>query len=164
MSQTDLLIRAFEPDDIVEVTELLNQPRAIWGTLQLPYASVAERRKNLEHVRGLHLVAVIEGKVIGEIGLMPVDRPRRAHAAAIGMAGHDAYPRRGAGNALMAGGRGNAGKGPNHSPPAFKVWADNARAIALYERFGFEREGLLRRYAFRDGAYVDSIPMARLRG
>jgi putative acetyltransferase len=43
------------------------------------------------------------------------------------------------------------------------VYTDNIRAIALYERFGFEREGLCRAYAWRDGAYVDSLAMARLR-
>lgn len=43
------------------------------------------------------------------------------------------------------------------------VFADNAAAIALYEKLGFEREGVLRSYAFRDGAYVDVLAMARLR-
>lgn len=43
------------------------------------------------------------------------------------------------------------------------VYADNARAIGLYERFGFEREGFHPAYSFRNGAYVDSISMARLR-
>ena len=44
------------------------------------------------------------------------------------------------------------------------VFHDNERAIRLYERIGFEREGVLRAYAFRDGRYVDVIAMARLNG
>ena len=44
-----------------------------------------------------------------------------------------------------------------------EVWPHNEAAIGLYERFGFEREGLYRAYAWRDGAYVDSLAMARLR-
>ena len=43
------------------------------------------------------------------------------------------------------------------------VYADNAGAITLYERFGFEREGVHQAYAWRDGAYVDSLSMARVR-
>ena len=35
--------------------------------------------------------------------------------------------------------------------------------IALYEQFGFEREGTHRRYAFRNGEYVDAYSMARIR-
>jgi putative acetyltransferase len=43
------------------------------------------------------------------------------------------------------------------------VYADNAAGVALYEKFGFEVEGTHRRYAFRDGEYVDAYAMARLR-
>ena len=42
------------------------------------------------------------------------------------------------------------------------VFTDNARAIALYKRCGFEIEGTLRQYAFRDGAFVDAYGMARV--
>ena len=37
---------------------------------------------------------------------------------------------------------------------------DNARAIALYERVGFKREGLLRDAVLLDGRYMDMILMA----
>jgi len=36
--------------------------------------------------------------------------------------------------------------------------------IALYEKFGFKREGSHRRYAFREGRFVDAYSMARVRG
>ena len=43
------------------------------------------------------------------------------------------------------------------------VYTDNDAAIHLYEKQGFEIEGTLRNYAFRDGRYVDSYAMARIR-
>jgi RimJ/RimL family protein N-acetyltransferase len=42
------------------------------------------------------------------------------------------------------------------------VHADNARAIALYERIGFVREGVARDAVFVDGQYRDAISMARV--
>jgi len=44
-----------------------------------------------------------------------------------------------------------------------RVYVDNAPAIALYEKFGFEIEGTHRRFALRNGEYVDAHVMARLR-
>jgi putative acetyltransferase len=43
------------------------------------------------------------------------------------------------------------------------VFTDNESAIALYRNFGFEIEGTLRKYAFRDGAFVDAYSMARVK-
>ena len=42
------------------------------------------------------------------------------------------------------------------------VFVDNAPAIALYRKFGFEIEGTHRAYALRDGRYADVHAMARL--
>lgn len=39
-----------------------------------------------------------------------------------------------------------------------------ARAVALYEKHGFVREGVGRGYALRNGEYVDVHLMARLSG
>jgi putative acetyltransferase len=33
----------------------------------------------------------------------------------------------------------------------------------LYRKFGFETEGVFRDYAVRDGVFVDTLSMARLR-
>ena len=107
-------------------------------------------------------MAVIEGKVIGMIGLHR-EADRRAHAASIGMAVHDAYAGRGAGSALMAAVVDLADNWLQLKRLELSVYADNPPAIALYERFGFEREGLLRAYAWRGGAFVDAVTMARLR-
>jgi putative acetyltransferase len=163
--RSDILIRAMEPADLPDITEAWNQPNAYAGTLQLPYTSLASRqaRWGTPSPTQHSLVAVIEGKAIGMIGLSRQDSPRRSHVGYIGMAVHDAYARRGAGTALMAAVVDLADNWLQLKRLELGVYADNARAIALYERYGFEREGLYRAYAWRAGAYADSLAMARLR-
>ena len=160
----DILIRALEPGDIPDLTEAWNQPNAYAGTLQLPYTSMDARQKRSASAPATltRLVAVIDGKVIGCIGLERFEN-RRSHAGQFGLAVHDAYAGRGAGTALLAAMIDLADNWLNLKRLELSVYADNVRAIALYERFGFEREGLRRSYAWRDGAYVDSLAMARLR-
>jgi putative acetyltransferase len=160
----DILIRAMEPADLPDLTEAWNQPGAYGGTLQLPYTSLDARQKRFAATPAnlTRLVAVIDGKVIGAIGLDRFEN-RRSHAAQFGIAVHDAYAGRGAGSAMIAAVLDLADNWLQLKRIEISAYADNTRAIALYERFGFEREGCYRAYAWRDGAYVDSIAMARLR-
>lgn len=160
---SDIVVRAAEPSDIAAITEVMNQPRAYWGTLQWPYHSVALRETRFTVDRNnAQLVALLDGKVVGNIGLHREIAHRRAHCASIGMAVHDAYAGRGVGSALVAAVVDLAERWWNIKRIELAVYADNPRAIALYERFGFQREGLHRAYAWRDGEYVDSLAMARL--
>lgn len=162
--RSDILVRAMEPTDLPDLTEAWNQPNAYAGTLQLPFTSLEARQKRHAATGPnlTRLVAVIDGKVIGALGLDRFEN-RRAHAAQFGIAVHDAYAGRGAGSALIAAMLELADNWLQIRRIELNVYADNARAIALYERFGFEREGLYRAYAWRNGKYVDSLAMARLR-
>ena len=45
MSQGEILIRAAEPEDVPDLTEVMNQPRAVWGTMQVPF-TMRRRNKN----------------------------------------------------------------------------------------------------------------------
>lgn len=164
MSQDEILIRAAEPEDVPDLTEAMNQPRAVWGTMQVPFTSVATRRERFKVTSAAQtlLVAVIGGKVIGSLGLNRLEG-RRSSVGTIGMGVHDAYAGRGVGTALMAAAVEQADRWLALRRLELTVWSDNTRAVALYERFGFEREGLMRGYAWRDGEYVDAISMARIR-
>jgi putative acetyltransferase len=158
-------IRAFRRDDWQDVTELWQQPEVIWGTLQMPYQSLDDLRRRLENPpEGLHrLVAVAEdGCVIGMLGLQ-VGRGRAAHAAHIGMMVHPDFHNQGVGSALIEAAINLAEKWLNLIRLDLQVYTDNAAAIHLYEKFGFQIEGTLRRYAYRDGEYVDAYTMARVR-
>jgi putative acetyltransferase len=160
---SDIVVRAAEPSDVAAITEVMNQPRAYWGTLQWPHHSVTLREQKFAPDRNnAQLVALLDGKLVGNIGLHREIAHRRAHCASIGMAVHDAYAGRGVGSALMAAVVDLAERWWNIKRLELSVYADNARAIALYERFGFVREGLFKAYAWRDGEYADSLAMARL--
>ncbi len=110
------------------------------------------------------LVACVDGEVVGNLGLeTSPTRPRIRHAGSIGMAVRDDWQGQGVGTALMEAALDLADNWLNLTRIELRVYVDNSAAVALYKRFGFEIEGTHRRYAFRDGEYVDAYSMARLR-
>ena len=159
-------IRAAEPEDYEAIRETMMQPLAQAQTLQLPYPPLEMWKKRLaETPAGDHvLVAEIDGKVIGNLGLhaMP-NRMRRRHVGFIGMSVHDAWHRRGVGQALMNAALDLADNWLQYTRLELTVYVDNPGALALYQKCGFEIEGTLRQYAFRDGEFVDAYTMARLK-
>jgi len=166
MQVEGLRIRRAEPEDYRDVHEIFSGPRAFAGTLQLPYPSLAHWKQRLaEPGDGFYnLVAVVNDRVVGALGLHTFpDRPRRRHAGAVGMAVHDEWQGKGIGTALLRACIELADQWLNLTRLELEVYTDNEPAIRLYERFGFEREGTLRQYAFREGRYVDACQMARLR-
>ena len=71
MAAASILIRAREPGDAQAVTEIMNSPSVVAGTLRLPYSSIAEQAERLGQRRDNHygLVAEIDGRVVGSLGL-----------------------------------------------------------------------------------------------
>ena len=161
-----LQIRRAEPDDCSAIHEIFSRPKVFAGTLQVPYPSLEDWRRRLaEPGEGTYnLVAVAGNRVVGMLSVHTFPhRPRRRHVGAIGMCVHDEWQGKGIGAALMRAGLDLADNWLNLTRIELEVFADNEPAIRLYERFGFEREGTLRQHAFRDGLYIDSYVMARLR-
>ena len=87
---------------------------------------------------------------------------RRAHVGSIGIFVHDDYQNQGIGSQLMAAIIDLAENWLNLKRLELIVNTDNPSAIRLYEKFGFEKEGTLRKNAFRDGAYIDAYTMAKV--
>jgi L-phenylalanine/L-methionine N-acetyltransferase len=161
-----LLIRRAEPDDCSAIHEIYTNPKAFAGTLQLPYPSVELWRKRLAATDDgtYNLVAVVGDRAVGMLGVHTFpNRPRRRHAGAIGVGVHDDWQGKGIGTALVRAGVDMADNWLNLTRLELEVYTDNEPAVRLYERHGFEREGTLRQYAFREGRYVDAYLMARLR-
>ncbi len=140
-------------------------PRAMAGTLQIPFPSLEKWRKWLadmppdDHV----LVAEVAREVVGNLGMHPTSKsPRRRHAAGLGMSVRDDWQGRGIGTALLAAAIDLADNWLNLRRIELTVYTDNAEALALYRKFGFEIEGTLADFAFRNGSYIDAYTMARI--
>ena len=160
---SQVTIRAVEPNDYAAVCAIYAQRGVYFGTLQMPYPSVAMWKDRLEKPGpNFHmLVACIDDIPIGNIGLIASDRDRRRHTGHVGMGVHDDYAGRGVGQSLIDVALDIADNWLNLRRVELTVFADNERAIRLYKRTGFVTEGRLRDYAFRDGEFVDAIIMAR---
>jgi putative acetyltransferase len=158
-------VRRAEVGDAEALCKTFGAPKAMAGTLQLPLPSVEMWRKRLAEAttEDYFLVAEVKGEVVGNAGLHAAGRARRRHAGAIGMSVRDDWHGRGIGSALLAAAIDIADNWLAYRRLELTVYTDNAAALALYRKFGFEIEGTLRDYAFRNGAYVDAYTMARLR-
>jgi len=166
LSIESLTIRRAEADDCDAIYEMFTATSVYSGTLQLPYPSREYWRRRLsENPDSVYnLVALIEGRIIGlaHVATFP-NRPRRKHAGVIGISVHEDWQGKGIGKQLMRAIVDLADNWLNLTRLELEVYADNEAAIRLYERFGFEVEGRLRQHALRNGQFVDSIVMGRLR-
>lgn len=160
----DITIRRAEPADAEALWKCYTAPLVVRNTLQLPYRSIESVRERLaKSAEGDHLlVAVVDGEVVGSIGLHAATRPRLRHKADIGMMVRDDWQGKGVGTAMMQAVIDLADKWLNLTRIELTVYTDNEPAIALYRKFGFEIEGILHKFAFRDGEFVDAYTMARI--
>ena len=162
----NIQIRRAEPNDYEAIYKIFTYPKAVWGTLQIPYPSAERWRKRLADPDDgtYNLLACVEGEVIGHLGLQTnPTRPRRVHVGNIGMAVRDDWHGKGVGSALMQATVDLADRWLNLTRLELDVYTDNEAALALYKKFGFNLEGTMVQAAFRDGEFVDVYMMARLR-
>ncbi|MBW4034642.1 MAG: GNAT family N-acetyltransferase [Proteobacteria bacterium] len=158
-------LRAHDKDDAPATAGLLMRPAVRHGTMVFaPYTPLATATEHMAApVNGANIVAVsdADGAVIGHIALFRNAR-FQSHSAWFGIAVHEDWWRRGVGAALMTAMLDTADNWLGLTRITLNVFTDNAPAIALYRKFGFEIEGTMRRQMFRDGTFVDSHAMARL--
>ena len=161
----EIVIERFTEVHVEGVTALYNEPTVCRQVLQMPYQSNDIWRSRLSGCdeRRVQLVAVHQGKVIGNIGLDQYSRIRQSHVGSIYMGVALAWHGKGVGSQLMGAVLEIADNWMNLHRVELTVYSDNNAAKSLYQKFGFEVEGTLRKYAVRDGIFVDALAMARLR-
>ena len=104
-------------------------------------------------------VALTNGEVVGWCDIQRHPFPSHSHRGTIGMGVVPEYRGHGIGARLMDQTLKQAfATGFVRIELSFR--ADNLRAMRLYEKFGFVREGVLRDAVFVDGEFHDAIAMA----
>src|SRR6266498_386833 len=122
------------------------------------------REQDLDAIVELFVEVAAEGRWIGTEPPVDRDRRRRRLAETLdqereGVLVAEGWRGRGVGSALLRAGIEWA-RGAGAHKVALQVWPHNAAALALYEKFGFQREGLLRgHYRRRNGELWDAIVM-----
>jgi putative acetyltransferase len=166
MSAANFTLRPAHPNDAPDFARFMSEESVYSNLLQLPFPGIEMWRKKLESLPegAIHLVAERDGHVIASSGLFPSNpgNLRRRHAMSFGISVAREAQGQGVGTALMTALLDWVDNWAQVLRVELSVFADNERAIRLYERFGFEREGLCRAYAMRNGRLADTVTMARL--
>lgn len=162
------VLRRARPADAAAFAAQMADASVFGNLMQMPWPTEDLWRQRLEATVAAResaevlLVAERDGQLLGSLGLHPVDRVRRRHAAMLGISVGAAHQRQGVGSALMQGACDYADGWAHLLRLELTVFVDNHAAIALYRRFGFVEEGRHRAYALRNGRYEDVFSMARL--
>jgi RimJ/RimL family protein N-acetyltransferase len=167
-------VRAARPDDAAGVialltpifaeplNNLLTEPGEFTMTEEQERVFLAEQAIRPNWAA---FVAVTDATPAQIIGLATADgKQRRAirHCASIGISVAQGWRGQGVGRALMQGIVDWARASGLVTRLELEVLTRNETAIHLYERIGFQREGLKRHALLRNGEYLDELTMALL--
>ena len=162
----EFTVRPAGPADaaaLVELARAVSREPEGWLIAESAWRTVAEERRYLKALaRHPHAaVFVAEGStgIVGRLSIARDSHPASFHVADLGLMVAAGQRRRGIGLALLeVAARWAAEVGIRKLE--LHVFPHNVPAIALYERFGFVREGFRRAHYRRGSEYVDAILMA----
>ncbi len=158
-------VRPIGEADIEAFWELLesvaSEKKFLGSTRAPPLASV--REFVLEHIarRQPQYVAELDGRLVGWADVTPRGEAATRHIGTLGMGVHRDVRGRGIGLALVLSVIDAAWR-LRLRRIELDVFPDNAPAISLYEKLGFEYEGRMRMARLIDGHYRDVYRMALL--
>jgi RimJ/RimL family protein N-acetyltransferase len=163
---SDVVIRRASPRDAAALVALMqevgSEPEG-WLLATSAWRSVGAERRYLRSVRRSPNAAVflaLDGDaIVGRLSIARDPHPASFHVASLGLMVVRSHRRRGIGRALLEQAVAWA-RGVGVSKLELYVFPYNEAAIALYESFGFEREGYRRNHYRRAGELVDAVEMA----
>ena len=161
-------IRRANPGDAEALTELADavssEPEGWLISTDGEWRSPADERRYLKALRRYPHAAVFvgeaeDGELVARLSLARDTHPASSHVADLGLMVAKNYRGRGVGTALLDTAAEWA-KANGVRKLELHVFPWNEPAIALYEKFGFEREGFRKGHYQRAGEDVDAILMA----
>lgn len=167
MSETQEITVAPASTDLLEsfreCLDSVSRERVYLNRLEAPSCSEMEERF-AAGVRNRFMQdwAMHGDQVVGWALVMPNDAFGLTHSSWLALGVRRDFRRRGIGRRLMDGVIEKAWQSGLERIELI-VWADNRPAIDLYEKLGFQHEGVLRNYRFLDGKHTDAVMMALLR-
>jgi RimJ/RimL family protein N-acetyltransferase len=165
----NVTVRRAVPGDAPELVALASavaSEEEAWLVADSRWRSAGDERRYIRalqrHPDGALYVAELEtGELVGRLSVMRDPHPACRHVADLGLMVAARHRRRGIGTALMVGAEQWA-REAGVRKLELHVFPHNEAAIALYEKIGYEREGLRKgHYARADGRLRDVILMAK---
>jgi RimJ/RimL family protein N-acetyltransferase len=161
-----VIIRRAEPADAQGLTDLGDavgsEPEG-WLVSTNGWRSPTDERRYLRAIRRYPNAAVFvaedDGDIVGRLSVARDQHPASRHVADLGLIVAATHRRRGIGTALLDAALEWAQESGVRKLE-LHVFPWNEAAIALYERFGFVREGYRSAHYRRGDEFVDAILMA----
>lgn len=161
----DILIRHSESHDIPALQQLFSHASLSAESLLPLFQSLDEVRERISdlNLNGCSLVACLDDNVVGYLQLEPEQCMQRRHAGSFSLCVAPGSQGKGVGGALMQAMLVICDQYWALERLELIVFADNHRAINLYTKMGFEKEGTCRKYALNNGILSDACRMVRFR-
>ncbi|MER2225455.1 MAG: GNAT family N-acetyltransferase [Carnobacterium sp.] len=165
----EFYIRPINSGDGKGLNELRRMPGVFENILGIPSERIQQNEEfvvnmdsNQHQFVAISKVQDNEELIVGTAGLSVNGNHRMRHSGNIGIMIHKDYQNQGVGSALIAALIDVADNWLMLVRLELTVFEKNERAIHLYEKFGFEKEGLKRLAAIKEGKYENEYLMARI--
>ena len=163
-----MIVRRAEPTDaqgLAELGDAVGTEPEGWLVTTNGWRSAADERRYLRAIRRYPHAAVFvaedDGRIVGRLSIARDQHPASRHVADLGLIVAATHRRRGIGTALLEAAAAWA-RESEVSKLELHVFPWNGPAVALYEHFGFVKEGYRHAHYRRGDEYVDAILMAYL--
>ena len=125
--------------------------------------SVEAEQDYIERVNSMNnsknVLIIIENEIVGIASITSVQKERMKHNGTLGISLRKKYWGIGLGSEIMAYLIDWAKSNKITKKINLLVREDNIRGVKLYEKFGFEKEGLLKKDMYVNGVYYNTIAM-----